>query len=99
MKKKRKHRKHKHSHDESRIKHKHKHHKKHHKKHKRRRDSDPELSVSEPPTLSPQTRIKEEPVEENDEDDDKSKEVLKTYNNVSSFLVYRYIVTFYTLHI
>lgn len=70
LKKKRKHRKHKHSHDESRTKHKHKHHKKHHKKHRRHRVSEPELSVSEPPTLSPQTPVDEE----DDDDDDKSKE-------------------------
>ncbi|XP_022173862.1 uncharacterized protein LOC111036220 isoform X4 [Myzus persicae] len=77
LKKKRKHRKHKHSHDESRTKHKHKHHKKHHKKHKRHRDSELELSVTEPPTLSPQ-RLIEDTIEEDDDDDDndddKSKE-------------------------
>uniref|UniRef100_A0A2S2NW39 Protein winged eye n=1 Tax=Schizaphis graminum TaxID=13262 RepID=A0A2S2NW39_SCHGA len=77
LKKKRKHRKHKHSHDESRTKHKHKHHKKHHKKHKRHRDSELDLSVSEPPTLSPQ-RLIEDIIEDDDDDDDnddcKSKE-------------------------
>ncbi|CAH1708038.1 unnamed protein product [Aphis gossypii] len=77
LKKKRKHRKHKHSHDETRTKHKHKHHKKHHKKHKRHRDSDLELSVSEPPTLSPQ-RLIVDTIEDDDDDDDnddcKSKE-------------------------
>ncbi|VVC35716.1 Hypothetical protein CINCED_3A015236 [Cinara cedri] len=69
LKKKHKHRKHKHSHDESRTKHKHKHHKKHHKKHKRHRDSEPELSVADPPTLSPQT-IVEEAIDDDDDDDD-----------------------------
>uniref|UniRef100_A0A2S2QNS2 Protein winged eye n=1 Tax=Sipha flava TaxID=143950 RepID=A0A2S2QNS2_9HEMI len=72
LKKKRKHRKHKHGHDELRTKHKHKHHKKHHKKHKKRKDSEPELSVSEPPTLSPQTPAEE--VRIDDDDDDKSRE-------------------------
>ncbi|XP_050541602.1 uncharacterized protein LOC126905686 isoform X2 [Daktulosphaira vitifoliae] len=72
LKKKRKHRKHKHSHDEPRIKHKHKHHKKHHKKHKRHRENETNLSLSEPPKLSPQTLLEKEKID--DDDDDKSNE-------------------------